>query len=82
MKFVAGVDIGNATTEVALANVNAQLDQRFVDHRLECIGRFRVGGALDGNCSLVVGVRGGAPRAVLFLHIKTHRAVKGNAVIR
>ena len=66
---------------VAFADINAELDQRLVDDVPEGVGLRGIRGALDGDRPLVVGVTGGAPRAVFLLDVKTDTAITVNAIV-
>ena len=66
---------------VALADVDTELHEGIIDNRLESVGRLGIGGTFDGDRPLVVGIRGGTPRTVLFLDVEGNRAVQCNAVV-
>ena len=46
---------------VALTDIHAQLDERLINDVTERIRLCGVGRALDGDCPLVVGIRGRTP---------------------
>ena len=66
---------------IALADVHAELDERLVNDVPEGIGLGGVRGAFDGDGPLVVGVAGGAPRAVFLLHVKADAAILVDAIV-
>ncbi len=66
---------------VALANVHAELDERLIHNILERIRFGGVGGALDGDGSLVVGIGGGTPGTIFLLHIHTDSTICANSVV-
>ena len=66
---------------VALADIDAEFDQLFVNDVAERIGLRGVGGALDGDRPLIVLARGRAPGAVLLVHVQTDAAGFVDAVV-
>lgn len=66
---------------VALADVGAKLHESVVHHILERIRLGIVAGALDGDGSLVVGCRRGAPGAVFLFHIHPDPTVHADAIV-
>ena len=66
---------------VALADVGAKLDEPLVHHILEHIRLGIVAGALNGDCSLVVGCGRGTPGAVLLFHIHSDPTIDTDAVV-
>lgn len=66
---------------IALADVGAKLDEPLVHYILERIRLDGVGGALDGDGSLVVGIGGGAPGAVFLFHIHSDPTIDTDAVV-
>ena len=66
---------------VPLADVDAEGDELLVDHILESVRSRGIGSALDSDRPLVVGIGGGAPRAVLLLDVHTDAAILSNAIV-
>ena len=66
---------------VALADIDAELDQRLVDNIPEGVGLRGIGGALDRDGTLVVGVAGGTPAAVFLLNVKADAAILVDTIV-
>ena len=66
---------------IALTDIHTEFDERLVNDVLERIRLGGIGSALDGDGSLVVGIGGRAPGAVLLLHIHTDPTIDTDAVV-
>ena len=66
---------------VTFADIDAELNERVIYGAVHRIRLIHVAGTFDGDCSLVIGIAGRAPAAVLLLHTQRNPAVRANAIV-